>query len=35
MKKILVYVVILFLAVWALCFILSLPEIIGGLIFGF
>lgn len=35
MKKILVYAVVLFLAALAVCFILSLPEIIGGLICGF
>jgi hypothetical protein len=29
-----VYAVMFFLAVWAICFVLALPELIGMLIFG-
>lgn len=32
--KISVYFILLFLAVLAVCFVLSLPELIGMLIFG-
>lgn len=30
-----IYLLIIFLAIWVVCFVLSIPEIIGGLIFGF
>lgn len=29
-----IYAIMLFLAVFAVCFVFSLPEIIGNLIFG-
>lgn len=35
MLRIAVCAVMVFLAVFAICFVLSLPEIICGLIFGF